>query len=138
MTSTLLYFDQASVVSKSFTSRGAQTTFFATIDLVVNVLTLVDPDFPDRPHRALARRRHGARAAAGVEHDRLRRDRGAADAGGGRVFQVLRRAGNFALTRPTREVLFTVVSREDRYKAKNFIDTAVYRPAIRSAPGPMR
>jgi AAA family ATP:ADP antiporter len=42
-------------------------------------------------------------------------------------FQVLRRAGNFALTRPAREVLFTVVPREDRYKAKSFIDTAVYR-----------
>ena len=42
-------------------------------------------------------------------------------------FQVLRRAGNFALTRPAREVLFTVVPREDRYKAKAFIDTAVYR-----------
>jgi AAA family ATP:ADP antiporter len=43
------------------------------------------------------------------------------------IFQVVRRAGNFALTRPTREVLFTVVPREDRYKAKSFIDTAVYR-----------
>jgi AAA family ATP:ADP antiporter len=43
------------------------------------------------------------------------------------VFQVLRRAGNFAIARPIREVLFTVVPREDRYKAKNFIDTVVYR-----------
>jgi AAA family ATP:ADP antiporter len=42
-------------------------------------------------------------------------------------FTVLRRAGNFAFARPTREVLFTVVSREDKYKAKNFIDTVVYR-----------
>ena len=42
-------------------------------------------------------------------------------------FQVLRRAGNFAIARPTREVLFTVLSREDRYKAKSFIDTVVYR-----------
>ena len=42
-------------------------------------------------------------------------------------FLVLRRAGNFAFARPTREVLFTVVSREDKYKAKNFIDTVVYR-----------
>ena len=40
---------------------------------------------------------------------------------------MLRRAGNFAIARPTREVLFTVVPREDRYKAKNFIDTVVYR-----------
>jgi ATP:ADP antiporter, AAA family len=43
------------------------------------------------------------------------------------AFQVLRRAGNFAVTRPTREVLFTAVSREDRFKAKSFIDTFVYR-----------
>jgi AAA family ATP:ADP antiporter len=43
------------------------------------------------------------------------------------VFQVLRRAADYAIARPTREVLFTVVSREDRYKAKSFIDTVVYR-----------
>ncbi|MNC20103.1 hypothetical protein D3C75_680460 [compost metagenome] len=41
--------------------------------------------------------------------------------------QVARRVSNFALARPTREVLFTSVTREDRYKAKNFIDTVVYR-----------
>jgi ATP:ADP antiporter, AAA family len=41
--------------------------------------------------------------------------------------QVGRRVSNFALARPTREVLFTSVPREDRYKAKNFIDTVVYR-----------
>jgi AAA family ATP:ADP antiporter len=41
--------------------------------------------------------------------------------------QVARRVFNFALARPAREVLFTVVPREDRYKAKNFIDTVVYR-----------
>jgi AAA family ATP:ADP antiporter len=43
------------------------------------------------------------------------------------IYQVLRRAGNFALARPTREVLFTVVPREDKYKAKSFIDTVIYR-----------
>ncbi|MGE0554866.1 MAG: NTP/NDP exchange transporter, partial [Gemmatimonadales bacterium] len=43
------------------------------------------------------------------------------------VFQVLRRAGEFAVAKPTREVLYTVVSREDKYKAKNLIDTFVYR-----------
>jgi ATP:ADP antiporter, AAA family len=42
-------------------------------------------------------------------------------------FQVLRRAGDFAITRPTREVLFTVLPREDRYKLKSFIDTVMYR-----------
>ena len=42
-------------------------------------------------------------------------------------FIVLRRTSNFAFARPTREVLFTVLSREDKYKTKNFIDTVVYR-----------
>ena len=43
------------------------------------------------------------------------------------VYQVLRRAGNFAFARPTRELLFTVLPREDKYKAKSFIDTVIYR-----------
>jgi AAA family ATP:ADP antiporter len=43
------------------------------------------------------------------------------------AFSVLRRASNFALTNPAMEVLFTVVSREDKYKAKSFIETFVYR-----------
>ena len=43
------------------------------------------------------------------------------------VFQILRRAADYGIARPTREVLFTVVPREDRYKAKSFIDTFVYR-----------
>lgn len=43
------------------------------------------------------------------------------------VFDTLRRAGNFALQRPARESLYTVVSRTDKYKAKNFNDTFVYR-----------
>jgi AAA family ATP:ADP antiporter len=40
---------------------------------------------------------------------------------------VLRRSANFALTNPAMEILFTVVPREDKYKAKNFIETFVYR-----------
>jgi AAA family ATP:ADP antiporter len=127
VTSTLLYFDQASIVSRSFTDRGAQTAFFATIDLTVNVLTLViQIFFTGRIVRwlgvgmalallpALSMLGFGMLAVLPTL---------AAIVG----FQVLRRAGNFALTRPAREVLFTVVPREDRYKAKSFIDTAVYR-----------
>ena len=43
------------------------------------------------------------------------------------VFGVARRAGEFAISKPMREALFTVVPREQKYKAKNFIDTVVYR-----------
>jgi ATP:ADP antiporter, AAA family len=127
VTSTLLYFNQASIVSHSFTDRGAQTTFFASVDLAVNVLTLViQIFFTGRIVRWL-----GVGMALAVLP-------ALSVLGFGLLavlptllvivgFQVVRRAGNFALTRPAREVLFTVVSREDRYKAKSFIDTAVYR-----------
>ena len=43
------------------------------------------------------------------------------------VFTVLRRGTNFAITNPAVEVLFTVVKREDKYKAKSFIETFLYR-----------
>jgi AAA family ATP:ADP antiporter len=43
------------------------------------------------------------------------------------VFQVVRRATGFALLRPAREILFTVLRREDKYKAKSVIDTFGYR-----------
>ena len=41
--------------------------------------------------------------------------------------QIIRRAGNYAITRPLREMLYVVLSNEEKYKAKNFIDTAIYR-----------
>ncbi len=41
--------------------------------------------------------------------------------------QVILKAGNYAITRPAREMLFTLVNREERYKTKPVIDTVVYR-----------
>ncbi|MEM7277839.1 MAG: MFS transporter, partial [Pseudomonadota bacterium] len=43
------------------------------------------------------------------------------------AMQVVRRGGNYGLTRPAREMLFTKVSEQDRFKAKPVIDVAVYR-----------
>jgi AAA family ATP:ADP antiporter len=43
------------------------------------------------------------------------------------MIQVVRRAGNYAITRPAREMLFTAVDRETRFKAKPVIDIVVYR-----------
>lgn len=43
------------------------------------------------------------------------------------VFQVARRVGNYAITRPSREMLFTVLDRETRFKAKPLIDVVLYR-----------
>ena len=43
------------------------------------------------------------------------------------VVGVSRRVAHFALERPAREALFTVVTAEEKYKAKSFLDTVVYR-----------
>jgi len=43
------------------------------------------------------------------------------------VFQVMRRSADYAAAKPAREVLYTVLDREEKYKAKSFIDTFVYR-----------
>ena len=127
VTSTFLYFQQAAVVSHSFQSRAAQTAFFASVDLGVNILTLGAQLF--LTGRILKRFGVGTTLSLLPAFSVV---------GFGVVallpvlssvvgFQLIRRAGNFAIARPTREVLFTVLPREDRYKAKSFIDTAVYR-----------
>lgn len=43
------------------------------------------------------------------------------------TIQVVRRVSEYAIARPSREMLFTTVDQESRYKAKNVIDTVVYR-----------
>jgi len=127
ITSTFLYFEQAAIVSRSFRDRGAQTAFFATVDLLVNVLTLGIQLFltgrivlllglalPLALLPALTIVGFGALALVPTVMAVA-------------VFQVVRRAADYAIARPAREVLYTVVPREDRYKAKSLIDTVVYR-----------
>ncbi len=127
LTSTFLYFQQAGIARAAFATRGEQTAFFANIDLLVNVLTLLAQAFATaRLLRvigvaftfalipALSIVGFGSLAIAPTIAAIV-------------AFQVVRRAGNYAIARPTRELLFTVVSREDRYKAKSLIDTFVYR-----------
>jgi AAA family ATP:ADP antiporter len=43
------------------------------------------------------------------------------------VVQVIYRAGRYGLTKPAREMLWTVLGREAKYKSKPFLDAAVYR-----------
>jgi AAA family ATP:ADP antiporter len=126
-TSTFLYFQQAEIVSGAFTNRAERTAFFANVDLVVNILTLVLQVF--FTSRAL---RHLGVAITLIALPVVSLAGFAALAiaptvGVLVVVQVLRRISNFAFARPARELLFTTVTREDKYKAKSFLDTAVYR-----------
>src|SRR4030095_15548891 len=127
ITSTFVYFQQADITGHHFHDRAARTAFFAQLDLAVNTLTIVV--------HLLVTGRLLKWFGVGVTLAFLPVLSLIGFLGMGftpvltllAVFQVLRRAGNFAVTRPTREVLFTVLRREDKYKAKSFIDTFVYR-----------
>lgn len=127
ITSTFLYFQQAAVAKEGFVDRAARTAFFAQVDLLVNILTLGTQLFlTSRILRAFG-------VALTLAFLPVLSALGFLALGLAPtitvlvVVQVLRRAGNFALARPTREILFTVVPREDKYKAKSFIDTVIYR-----------
>jgi AAA family ATP:ADP antiporter len=127
ISSTLVYFQQADITGHQFHDRAARTAFFAQLDLSVNTLTIVAQLFITG--------RLMKRLGVGVTLAFLPVLSTIGFLAMGivpvlallAVFQVLRRAGNFAITRPAREVLFTVLRREDKYKAKSFIDTFVYR-----------
>jgi ATP:ADP antiporter, AAA family len=127
VTSTFLYFQQAEIARQSFADRGARTAFFARVDLWVNVLTLAAQLF------LTGRVLRWVGVAATLAALPLISIMGfgtlalAPTIAVLVIYQVIRRAGNFAFARPTREVLFTVVPREDKYKAKSFIDTVIYR-----------
>ena len=125
--STFLYFQMADIVDQTITDRAARTAFFSRVDLLVNLLTLgIQLFLTGRTLKALGVALTltllPALSAIGFFTLGLLPTIAAVVA-----FQVLRRAGNFAIARPTREVLFTVLPREDRYKSKSFIDTFVYR-----------
>lgn len=124
---TFLYLEQMRIISATIPSSVERTQLFASVDMGVNLLTLLVQFFVTAqlvlrfgvtfclmlmPLVSLAA--FGAVALVPTL---------AVIIGLG----VIRRAMEYAVTRPSREVLFTVVSREERYKAKNVIDTVVNR-----------
>lgn len=125
--STILYFAQSNLVYEAMTDRGERTAFLARIDLVVNVLTICLEVYLT----ARIIKWFGVAVTLTIVP--------VAVAGGFVamgiwptlwtlvIVQVLYRAGRYGLAKPAREVLFTVVSREEKYKSKAFIDAAVYR-----------
>jgi len=125
--STIIYFQQAEFISNAFESREERTQVFAVVDLIVNLSAIAIQLFGTS--RLVTR--------FGVT--------------GGLVLvpvimifaflavaispilivllglQVVRRVSEYAIARPSREMLFTIVDQESKYKAKNVIDTVVYR-----------
>jgi AAA family ATP:ADP antiporter len=126
-TSTAIYFEQASIVRATIADTAARTEAFARIDLAVNALTLVLQLLV--VGRAL--RKLGIAAALAllplVTFGCFAALKLAPMLGVLVACQIARRTLDYAVVKPAREVLFTVVLPEDKYKAKSFIDTFVYR-----------
>jgi ATP:ADP antiporter, AAA family len=125
--STLLYLEQARIVKASLSDTASRTTLFARMDLAVNLATLLLQLFV--VGRVI---RHVGMAAALAALPVLSFVcfallRATPSLGVLVACQVARRTVDFAVTKPAREVLFTVVRPEDKYKAKSFVDTFVYR-----------
>ena len=124
---TFLYLQQADIVKAASDDPAVRTRIFATIDLAVGVLTLIV--------QFLATGRLIARFGAGPAAAFLPLVFGAGFCvlAGSPVlgvviaFQAIQRTANFALSNPAREILFTVLDREEKYKAKSVIDMVVFR-----------
>jgi AAA family ATP:ADP antiporter len=127
ITSTVIYADQARIVGATIQDSSVRTALFARIDLWVNVVALIAqgvvtgwvltalglgvalcvlPVLTASGFLALGMAPGLATLVA---------------------VQIVRRGIQYGLERPSREVLFTVVSAEEKYKAKAFIDTVVFR-----------
>ncbi|NUU36143.1 NTP/NDP exchange transporter [Pseudomonas sp. C2B4] len=124
---TLLYFEQGRIVAGSYADTGSRTQFFAIVDLLVSTLTLTFQLLLTAP---LIRRVGIGGALVALPLATIVAFAAMALApmpSTVALAQGLRRAVEFAIVRPAREVLWTVVSREEKYKAKNVVETLVYR-----------
>ncbi len=124
---TIVYFEQANIISAAVHDRDTQTRIFAGIDLAVNLLSLATQVFIT----GQVLKRFGTGVAAGALP-------GVYVVGFAALFvaptlivvvtlQVVQRWMNFAIANPARQVFFTVLEREEKYKAKNLIDVVIYR-----------
>ena len=124
---TFLYYQQAHIVSSTIHDPAQQTRLFAGIDLAVGLLTLASQSFVTG---RFLRRFGVAPATAALPAVYVLAFATLALAPGLAAvvfFQAVQRTMNFAISNPARQVFYTVVSREAKYKAKNLIDVVLFR-----------
>jgi len=125
--STFLYFEQARIVEMTFPDRTRQTQVFSAIDAAVQSITILIQIFLTGRLAKLL----GVTVLLVAMPATMMFGFGLLALAA--TFPVLvlvmmtRRIGEYALVRPGREMLFTAVDTETKYKAKNVIDTVVYR-----------
>jgi AAA family ATP:ADP antiporter len=131
LVNTILYFEQLRIVNDAFPDREQRTQVFATIDVVVQSLTIFSQLFLT----GLIASRLGVRTLLTAVPVLLSVGFlvlmvfGAFGTVAMLALMVLRRWGEYAFIRPGREMLWSRLDTESKYKAKNFIDVPVYRAA---------
>jgi AAA family ATP:ADP antiporter len=123
---TLLYNEQAAI-ARGFADAEARTAYFSMIDVAVNTLTILVQLLLTRwllQRYGVAPLLLGPAIAILVGFALLSASPLPILVA---MVQVATRAGDFSLAKPARETLYTRVPREERYKGKAVIDTAVYR-----------
>ena len=124
---TFLYFIQQDVVRAASDDPAVRTRIFASMDLIANLMTLALQFLVT----GQIIKRLGAGPAAALLPLLFALGFGALLLAPGLItivaFQALQRSVNFAFSNPAREILFTSIGREEKYKAKNLIDTVVFR-----------
>jgi AAA family ATP:ADP antiporter len=130
--STVIYFAQTDIVGAAYADRTARTEILARLDLTTQLITAFGQMF----FTARAMRSFGLSfTIAAVPIVSILGFAALGLTASGivplvatiMVFSVGRRAAEYMLTQPSRKVLFTVMSREDKYKTSNFLETFVYR-----------
>ena len=133
--STMVYLEQANLVAASGLDAAAQIRIFATIDLSVGIITLfvqwiITGRFMVKFGTAVALAFQPLIFVLGFAVLAVSPMMMVVLA-----FQSFQSAAGFSISNPARQVLFTVVSREDKYKAKSVIDVVVFRASDAASSG---
>jgi ATP:ADP antiporter, AAA family len=125
---TILYNQMAAYTRVNIPDAALRTAWYARIDLAINALTVTVQIFITRALMV----RFGVGPLLVIPAGLVALGFAALTVMPGAplllaLVMVITRAGNFSLLQPARESLFTRVDRVTRYKAKNFIDTVIYR-----------
>lgn len=124
---TFLYFEQLRIVAETFESNEARTRVFGLIDTVVQTLTVICQLFLTG---RIAQRLGVVALLTFIPLLMVVGFLGIAATSTFAVLvtvMILRRVGEYAFIRPGREMLFSIVDNETRYKVKNLIDVSIYR-----------
>jgi AAA family ATP:ADP antiporter len=124
---TIAYFAQANIISATIHGAAEQTRLFAGIDLTVGLLSLGTQVFATAAFLKRFGTGIGAAALPAIYVVGFAALAIAPSLSVVVALQVAQRWMNFAIANPARQVFFTVVAREEKYKAKNLIDVVIYR-----------